>query len=67
MNHRFDKRKARRRAIVAIADTLEWILELEIACHHSIPDSEANERRRIESEFMLGCLQCAVEDLREIK
>jgi len=64
--HRFRKRKARRRAIVAITRTLEQILDREKAYYYSIPGSVANEDRYNESEFVLGTLDSVIESLRYI-
>ena len=67
MKNRFDKRKTRRNALKAIIPVLETILELEIRYYDSIPPTEPNENRYIESEFFIGFLECAVEDLRWIQ
>jgi hypothetical protein len=65
--NRFIKRRARRRAIWAIAHTLEQILDREIDYLYSIPDTEANEERWSEAELAVGMLDSAVESLRYIE
>jgi hypothetical protein len=65
--NRYAKRKARRRAIKSITRTLELILQMETEYFYSIPDSVANEERNSESEFLIGFLDCAVDDLRFIE
>jgi regulator of sigma D len=67
MNKRFAKRKARRNAIKAIIPILETILQLEMQYYESIPPTQTNEDRYLESELFVGCLDCAVDDLRLIK
>jgi len=63
MDNRYAKRKARRRAIKSITRKIILIRDIEEDYLNSLPDTEANEDRYIESEYFVGTLYNVVESL----
>ena len=64
MNNSLSKRKNRKRAVLSVLRKLEQVYDMELAYYLSIPDTQPNEDRQIESGHAVDVLDDVLDSLR---